>query len=959
MAAAVATAATAATATTAVARPSPSSESESESAAAGEPVLLETLVALRLERVFEHVLQEPRRDPLERARYRVRMARAEVVAASRGESADGAAGAVDPAELRTLVDRLMAASADLIEAFPDHPAAGEWRLDLAEDAWRWLWSLEAAGLQLHLGMPEAVVGRRAVRGAELVAREVPLAAAQLEFAIEQLEFSPGWPGDPAVVREHRRLVEEQRDGRLRVLRRIAAALGALHPPRSADTGPRAGAGDPASGGPGVQAAVDAVRDFAAERPAADELTVAMRQLEGLLLLRGRQSAAAAAAFDQAIAAAEELGDAFAAELSEIAADHCRARQPLAADGAVAAMGRLQRRAATAEEPGFLELFAADAAFRAGTAVLRAEDGPADLPPAAAEQRWRDGIAAWSRLAEHDPRWFAFIRGRFAASLEPGDPAEALPPVATLGRADAMLRDGRTAPALATLGRLATDENALASIHAEAWRTIARGAAAAGDVATAARAMLAASIHEPDAATARAGLDAGLRLAASIEPAVAGAAGDAGDDTDPLKDRWPAAVDPVRGEDPLLAGVRLAAQRDPDLPELDRWRSIAAARLITSGRDRDAARLLEAVSRDGAESSSALVMQVAIAHERLREVQATGDAATVVAAATDLRRRLDEARTILAAGRDADGRLAARLAGGRGSLLAAEADLAVGRGLDALACLGLPPGQAAAAGFGPAISAADPVVADAAADLAVRAILAAFTAGPGESADAGRLRAVIEQAATASPRAATALVRELARRVEASATAVRVADPDGDPTRTIHAAPLPEDPTDPLVLLATGLEAWLAATSDSSAAPPAVLAIARRELGRLAIAAGRFAEARAWFDAVGGLQSADPGVLLGAADARVLATEADSDAEELAAAMAAYRRLVAGREAAGPVRWWTAQLRMLQILDRTGRNTEAIGPRIERLRLDDPTFGDPRLRAAFESLAARHAAPPSP
>jgi hypothetical protein len=76
-------------------------------------------------------------------------------------------------------------------------------------------------------------------------------------------------------------------------------------------------------------------------------------------------------------------------------------------------------------------------------------------------------------------------------------------------------------------------------------------------------------------------------------------------------------------------------------------------------------------------------------------------------------------------------------------------------------------------------------------------------------------------------------------------------------------------------------------------------------------------------------------------------------------MAAYRRLVAGREAAGPVRWWTAQLRMLQILDRTGRNTEAIGPRIERLRLDDPTFGDPRLRAAFESLAARHAAPPSP
>ncbi len=976
-AAAAATIAAAITATGRAASHAPAAESDA--------ALLETLVALRLERVFERVLQEPRRDPLEQARYRVRMARAEVVAAAGGEAS--AEEPADPARLRTLVDRLMAASADLIAAFPDHPAAGEWRLDLAEDAWRWLWSLEAAGMQVHLGMPEDAVRRRAIRAAELIAREVPAAAERLDFAIEQLEFSPGWPGDAAIVREHRRLVEQQRDGRLRVLRRIAAAMRHLHPPPAAagDAGSRAMDGG-AAAGTDLEAVLGGVRDLASERAAAaDGVTLVMRQLEALLLLRGQRPAEAAAAFDEAVAAADEAGDAFSADLAAIGADHCRAREHAADERATAGMDRLRQRAASAGEPGFLELLAADAAARAGAAVRRAEG----IAAAEAERRWRAGLAGWAALADRDPRWFAFIRGRFAATLQDADPLEELPPVARLGRADALLEQGRTDGALELLGRIAADERVAASVRGEAWRTIARGAAATGDVATAARAMLAASTCEPDAATARASLDAALRLAASIDAGASSSSAEppaaASGDPAALRGRWPATVDPSRAADPLMAGVRIAAEADPDLPELDRWRAIAAARLIASGRDRDAARLLEAVAGDGAESSAAVAMQVAIAHERLREVQAGGDASAVVAAASDLRRRLREAGTILAAGRDADGRLAGRLGGGRGSLLAAEAELAVGRATDALARLGLWTDGEDDAAFGSAIASSDAAVAAAAADLAVRAMLAAMDAAAANPETAGPLRAAIQQAAAASPRAATALVQALARRVEESAAttsaastaataATAAATLAADPTMTIHATPLPADPTDPLVLLANGLHAWLSApgsdvpgapgahgvldVASSPAIPPAVLAIARRDLGRLAIASGRLAEARAWFDAVGGLQSSDPAVLLGAADARVLAAAASDsartdEAADLAAAMAVYRRLAADREAAGPVRWWTAQLRMLQILDRTGRNLESIGPRIERLRLEDPAFGYPRLQPAFEALAARH------
>lgn len=74
---------------------------------------------------------------------------------------------------------------------------------------------------------------------------------------------------------------------------------------------------------------------------------------------------------------------------------------------------------------------------------------------------------------------------------------------------------------------------------------------------------------------------------------------------------------------------------------------------------------------------------------------------------------------------------------------------------------------------------------------------------------------------------------------------------------------------------------------------------------------------------------------------------DRDAE----AMIIYRRIgSAGRDG---VYYWPAQLRMLQILDRTGRNTDRIAPRIRRLRQHDSQLGGERWRRGFETLLNKY------
>ena len=78
---------------------------------------------------------------------------------------------------------------------------------------------------------------------------------------------------------------------------------------------------------------------------------------------------------------------------------------------------------------------------------------------------------------------------------------------------------------------------------------------------------------------------------------------------------------------------------------------------------------------------------------------------------------------------------------------------------------------------------------------------------------------------------------------------------------------------------------------------------------------------------------------------------------LAEAMGIYRRLAAvgpGQDTAARRYYWQAQMRMLEILDRTGRNTDKIAPRIRRLRQVDADLGGERFRRTFQRLQNKHA-----
>jgi tetratricopeptide (TPR) repeat protein len=77
-------------------------------------------------------------------------------------------------------------------------------------------------------------------------------------------------------------------------------------------------------------------------------------------------------------------------------------------------------------------------------------------------------------------------------------------------------------------------------------------------------------------------------------------------------------------------------------------------------------------------------------------------------------------------------------------------------------------------------------------------------------------------------------------------------------------------------------------------------------------------------------------------------------DRLGQAITIYKRLASAGRGIGERYYWQSHLRTLQILDVTGRNTDQIRPRIDRLRREDATLGGERFRRGFEALQAKYA-----
>ncbi len=142
----------------------------------------------------------------------------------------------------------------------------------------------------------------------------------------------------------------------------------------------------------------------------------------------------------------------------------------------------------------------------------------------------------------------------------------------------------------------------------------------------------------------------------------------------------------------------------------------------------------------------------------------------------------------------------------------------------------------------------------------------------------------------------------------------------------------------LIVVADAVDRWL---------PGAAAPEAERTGLRLAVAdarrlAGRYDDAAAGYDELLRVHPDAMQPLLGKAECLFF------QGQDLAGAMAIYRRI--GSQTRPPsASFWQSQLRMLQILERTGRHTERIGPHIRQLREKDPDLGGERFRREFEAL----------
>ncbi len=162
----------------------------------------------------------------------------------------------------------------------------------------------------------------------------------------------------------------------------------------------------------------------------------------------------------------------------------------------------------------------------------------------------------------------------------------------------------------------------------------------------------------------------------------------------------------------------------------------------------------------------------------------------------------------------------------------------------------------------------------------------------------------------------------------------------DAGRAEEARTLAEQRVEPLTRLGYSIAQPLSASGDTGLAA----ALSHADALRLA---------ERWSEALGVYES----VLVWRADsaeAILGRSECLYALQRWADALPGFQRLAAARAEARDAAFWLAELRILQIFDAAGRNTDRIRPRIGRLRLIDPEFGGPRFRREFAVLEDRYA-----
>ncbi len=494
-------------------------------------------------------------------------------------------------------------------------------------------------------------------------------------------------------------------------------------------------------------------------------------------------------------------------------------------------------------------------------------------------------------------WQTLLLAKIAGAVGPDAPWPALPPLVAVARARALGDEASTVTeALSLLERTALrrdlgDRERIAILF-ETGRALLR----AGRVDEAAdRFTELAREHPGDAAAERS-----IGLAAEI-----------------AADQCRSRPGDEAARHRLAATLAVLLEQFPGAIGADRWRVEAARVARAEGRFAEAAALLEQVTPDAAEWLDAQVERIdVLAADAIR---GPGGAMRPAAERVPLGRRVRDAaqqlrpRLLEVAGRDPN-----RWADALLRLAVAEAS----------AALAMDDPEGAIEALDRSGDAAPTASADASAARAALVRIDAYTAlrRPDDVQ-----REIARLVAGAGPRAGPILLAMLEER---SAAVRLLAEAGRDDEAAARAA-------SELSPVADALASWLG-TPGGDEALRTTVSLGVAEAWRLA---RRWREAEAIY---ADLARRTPDVLV------VLAGRAEClyALGEDAASMAFYRRIATQSQEGGP-HWWQAQLRMLQVLDRTGKNTQRIAPQIRQLRQLDASLGGDRLRREFDRLERKH------
>jgi len=833
-----------------------------------EDRFLREVTELRLPEVLRrYVESNPATDSATEATYRL--------ASERMRLADPA---LTPEAVEAAFERVSVARRALIDGHPHDARLATWLADQAADLFFVVYPIDATALAAEYGLPTESQRQRASRVAAEMIELMDEAEIAIQEAIINLESQPGYENDIALQLQRRRLARDERDRRIPFLLGVAACLHAEFN------------------------VTDRAQRIERLRLAADLLSPLADVLEGAVRTRARLYAARALAHlgrieECAALLADVRNDPDASRTDRFAARMIDAMREAEASGHEAALAMLVSMQGEYENADgvFFRLLIADRRF------LFLRDVAKWAGAAEREQAYVDAFAAYTDLLDADlgvPREAlqSIVFERLTNAAGPETPADRLPPIVKVARAERLTRDPATLQQGIDLFSEALEHGGLDERTQAIGRFgLARALHAADRRRDAADLFLALAADHPTDPQAERAVEIAATILADLHRA----------------DPRDAAV-----ESSLDAAIALLLEKYPTSNAIDQWRLFAGEHRLRRGRFDESRDALNAIPMGSAEW---LASRVALAEVTREEVRAEDDGAKRTELNERLRREAVEARNLIVPARDreADRDRARALADelARLDVLEAEALLELGRAGEAIERL---------AGFGPHAEVPRSLLAEA---LSLR-VKALHRAGRVSEA-AGEVRRFLGEIPDRIGEIAPEMLDALRADVEAI---VDRGEHDAARRKAV----------DELVPLAQELEAWMRgrAIGDQSAA---LLRIRIGDAYRLGAM---------WTEALGQYDSALL-LLPDSLEATLGRAECLFAMDRLAESIEAFKRIAASTRAERGESFWLAELRLLQILDRADRNTHQIAPRIAQLRQLDPTLGGEQLRVAFEALLLKH------